>query len=391
MPAKKKTAAPAPAPVTEAIWLITGTDDAVVMDRARELVKKYTPPGGEEFSVDIVEGAADTIDQAGRILRSVTGALQEYGMFGSGKVVWLKDTNVLADTVTGRHSETLTYVEQLLKLLEHGLPEGVTFVMSARDVDKRRTAFLTLKRLANVEIFDTVDISKAGWEEQVIPVVRGLAEARELQFSSDALRLFVLLAGEKTRQISNELEKVDLYLGPERRKVSEDDVRMIVSETHAGVLWELGNAVGGRDLPKALRVLDRLMYFGESAIGILLATIIPTLRRLWQLRELMSAYNLEFGKFEKMDVIQKKLSVLPEEVLATLPQKKDGGLNVGALMFSLRDCGNYNTEELRAALQVCLKANQTLVTGRLESKTVLTMLLLRVLGKSRAKRLPRAS
>jgi DNA polymerase III subunit delta len=390
VPAKKKAAAPKTA-ASDAIWTILGTDDAVVKDRARELVKQYTPAGGDDFSVDIIEGSADNADHAGRILRNAIGALQEFGMFGTGKVVWLKDTNVLADSVTGRAQETQSCLEQLLKVLEGGLTEGVTLVISARDVDKRRSAFLQLKKLGHVEIFDAVDITKSGWEEQVMPNVREKAEALDLQFSDEALRLFVMLAGEKTRQIENELEKLDLFLGDARRKVSLEDVRMIVSETHSGVMWDLGNAVAARDLPRALRVLDQLMYHGENAVGILLAVIIPKIRALWQTGEILSSVGFDFSRNVSYADMGKFVEKLPEEVQLALPQKKEGGVNLWPVVFACKELKNFRVEELRNALGHCLEANKTLVTGRLDPATVLSMLLLRILGKTRLRKLPRAS
>ena len=46
----------------------------------------------------------------------------------------------------------------------------------------------------------------------------------------------MLLAGEQSQQIGNELEKLDLYLGPERRTVTESDVRTMVPLSRAAVV-----------------------------------------------------------------------------------------------------------------------------------------------------------
>jgi DNA polymerase III subunit delta len=187
------------------------------------------------------------------------------------------------------------------------------------------------------------------------------------------------------------LEKVDLYLGEARRKVTVDDVRAIVSETHSGVLWDLGNAIAARDLPRAMRVLDQLMYHGENAVGILLAVITPKIRSLWQLGEVFTAYNYNFATAGNFNSLANFVNSLPPEVQSILPQKKDGGVNTGFLGFVVKDVKNYRAEELRAALEYCLEANKTLVTGRLDPKTVLSMLLLRIIGKPRLKNLVKAS
>jgi DNA polymerase III subunit delta len=386
VPAKKSTAKTAVI-ASDNIWTILGSDDAVVRDRARELVLKYTPATGDDFGVEIIEGGADNTDQATRVIFRTLEAVQTMPFFGGGKVVWLKDTNVFADTVAGRSQDTQSAIEQLLKYLEPGMPQDVYLIISARDVDKRRSAFLTLKKIGQTEVYDSVDITKSGWEDLVLPKVKEMGRERELEFDDDAVRLFVMLAGEKTRQIENEMEKVDLYLGDERRRVTLEDVRSIVSETHAGVMWDLGNAVAARDLPRALRVLDQLMGHGENAVGILLATIIPKIRGMWQTSELFSSYGIQVD-VDRRDAptrLEQQLTALPEEVQASLPRKKDGTLNIWSIFFAAKELKKFQPHELRSALEYCMLTNKSLVTARLDPKTALTMLLLRILGKSRAK------
>ena len=79
----------------------------------------------------------------------------------------------------------------------------------------------------------------------------------------------MLLTGGDTRQIENELEKIDLYLGSER-SVTTEEVRQLVPLSRAGVIFELGNALAACDLDRALALVRGLLDQGETAIGILL-------------------------------------------------------------------------------------------------------------------------
>ena len=92
-------------------------------------------------------------------------------------------------------------------------------------------------------------------------MVSGRARARKLRFEDEALELFVLLTGGDTRQIENELEKLQLYTsggtgavpssnGTDGR-ISVDDVRQLVPLSRAGVIFELGNALAVCDLHRA--------------------------------------------------------------------------------------------------------------------------------------------
>jgi DNA polymerase-3 subunit delta len=345
-----------------------------------------------DFGVEVIEGYGENADSAARLLRGTLEALQTMPFFGGGKVVWLKNTNLLSDSVTARAQDTVKMVEHLTDCLKAGLPADIYFVLTATDVDKRRSAWLTLKSIANVEIYDAIDTSKSGWEEQVIPIVQERAADYALRFDPDALHLFVMLAGEQSRQIENELEKLDLFLA-ERRHVTLEDVRMIVSETHRGVIWDLGNSIAQRDLPRALRLLDQLLYYGEGAVGILLATIIPKVRSLFQTRELIENLGLQINWQDRSAYgqLMKRLESLPEEIQATLPRKKEGGINGWSIFFAAKECGRFTAAELRSAMEECLTANRRLVTTGLDSKIVLNLLLLRILGEPPKKLVPKAA
>src|SRR5205807_4018904 len=83
----------------------------------------------------------------------------------------------------------------------------------ATETDKRRSFYKALTKRAEVQVIDRLDSSRAGWEEEATEIVRRKVKARKLQFDEDALDLFVLLTGGDSRQIENELEKIELYCG----------------------------------------------------------------------------------------------------------------------------------------------------------------------------------
>src|SRR5206468_6496646 len=127
-------------------------------------------------------------------------------------------------------------LEELSDLIENGLGSDVIFLISATEVDKRRSFYRSLAKRAEIQIFDRLDSGRSGWEEEAIEIVRSHAQKRKLQFDDDALDLFVLLTGGDTRQIENELEKIDIFLG-EERGVRVDLVRELVPLSRAGVIF----------------------------------------------------------------------------------------------------------------------------------------------------------
>ena len=383
MPAKPKAA------VADNIWAILGTDDLKVKEAAQLLTKKLVDPENADFGLEVIEGAADNVEHALRLIRNTLEALQTVPFFGGEKVVWLKGATFLADTVVGRSERTLEALEELGSVLQHGLPPDIKFILTASDVDKRRGFFNTLKKVAQLEMYDVIDTSQKGWEELVMQLVEDRAREWTMEFEQEALMLFVMLAGEHTRQIDNELEKLDLFVG-KGRAITPEDVRQIVAQTRQGIVWELGNAMAVRDLPRALNVLRLLLEQGESAIGVLLAAVVPRIRSLSQARELAENYGVKLTSSYPQYI--KLLERLPEEILESIPKKKDGsGVNAYPLYMAAQEMGHYTAAELRAALEECLNANRRLVTSSLDPDVILSQLLIRILTRSARRPAPKAA
>jgi DNA polymerase-3 subunit delta len=383
MPPPKK-ATPAPA---GNVFAFIGTDEARVKEAALLLVRKLTPPDAGDFSNDIIEGTADNADHAGRICSNVNQALQTLPFFGGGKVVWLKNASFLGDSVTGRANASVEGFDNILAILESGLGPDVKFVLSTSSIDKRRSAWKKLSKLAKIEVFDKPDTSKAGWEQAVIAQADKRAREMGITFETGALELLVQMAGDDTRQLENELEKIDIYLG-DRRRAGLATVRSLVSQSRAGVLWDLGNAIGQRNLPHGLELLNTLLFQGQNAIGILLGAIVPRVRSLLLVKDLGSRHKLNrnsYGSFCN------SLDALPSAATAHLPRKKDGtGFNAFPLFLALDEVGRYTLPELHHAFAACLDANQKLVTTQLDNQIVLERLLVGMLSSpKKAQRTPR--
>ncbi len=366
----------------ENIVAFVGSDEARLKEAALERFGKLVPPEEAEFGAEVIDGAAENAEGAVRIVSQTIGALQTLPFFGGNKVVWLKGATLFADSQTGKAASVLEAAETLAEVLEAGLPEGVTFLLSAPSIDKRRAFYKRLTKLGQVEVFDRPDTGRDGWQEQVMPYVRSLARGRGLEFEPEALELFVMLAGDDAAQIGNELEKIDLFLTGGDRTVTVGHVRSQVALTRAGVVFELGNSIARRDLAGALSTIDHLLYQGESAIGILLAAVVPTMRRLLVAKELSERHGVGAGRNYR--AYEAAVSRLPAAAVAHLPRKKDGGISCYPIFLAASEARGFPLASLRAGLAECLKANRALVTSSLDHRLVLERLVVQLLTKSAA-------
>jgi DNA polymerase III subunit delta len=361
---------------TAKIHAVVGSDEAEVKHAAAELAQKLAPEEGGEFGLEIIDGLADQADQAASRIRSAIEALQTLPFFGSTKVVWMKNANFLGDDPKSRSAAVQSALEELSDLIETGVPSGVTLLISATEVDKRRSFYKTLVKRAELQVFDRLDSARTGWEEEATEVVRGRAKKRKLEFDEAALELFVLLTGGDTRQIDNELEKIDTFLGNDR-DVPVELVRELVPLSRAGVIFELSNALSARNLELALRLVRRLLEQGESAVGILLAAIIPTVRNLLLTKDLMEQHGIRrpHSPFQFIAAMNR----LPAKATEHLPRKKDGSINAYGLGIAAQHAGQFNTTGLIEGMRACLDANVKLVTTQLDHELILTEVVVKLL------------
>jgi DNA polymerase-3 subunit delta len=358
---------------------VLGTDEALMKEAAIRLSRELSPPDAGDFGVDIIEGIAESAEHCGQIVRRTLDALQTLPFFGGGKLVWLKNVNFLADSQVGKTNAASEGMEYILDYVEQQLPPEVKFLLSASAVDKRRSAYKRIQKLADLRTFDKPDTSKTGWEDEVIPLVERRARDLGITFDNDAIEMLVHLAGEDTRQLDSEVEKLSLYLG-ERTRVTAEDVRLLVPLNRAGVIFELGNAMGKRDLRRALELVRTLVYQGQSPIGILLAAIVPRVKSMLLAADIVARHpRLPRTAYPAFAAA---LDKLPASETAHLPKKKDGsGLNVYPVFLALGESSKYTAVELRAALQACLDANLKLVTTSIDPQLVLERFLVGMLSK----------
>jgi len=362
---------------TSQINFLTGSDEAAVRKAASALARELAP-GADVFGLETIDGAVDTADAATKCVQETIQALLTLPFLGGSKLVWLKNASFLADSVAGRSESVLGALEKLCGILISGLPEGVSFLLSAPLADKRRAAFKSLSKLAAIQVHDLPDLGFRGDEDAIIEWTTGRVHERNLQLDPDAIEILTARVGLDTLQLESELEKLETAFGKARR-VSGVDVRILVPQTREGGIFDLSEAIAGRDLPLALETLDQLFRQGERGIGILLAAIVPTVRNLLLVKDLLARHKLPPPS--QPQFFAGALKRLPTEATSHLPRKKDGTISAYSLGIAATNAAHYSLAELEEGFAACAAANQQLLSGSLTDEVVLARLLIRLLSR----------
>lgn len=249
-------------------WLITGDDDYAIQQRAAVVMKENDP--GDSMNVEVVSGHADSVDAALRQTAAAIEALQTLPFLGGKKLIHFKDVNFLADTVEGRSAAVQESIQKLVEVATSLSPDEAQLVISAIGIDKRRTFFKGWGKIGSVEVLEKPELKRpqdlAAWASEIEKRFQELG----LEAGAGVAERLVDAAGDDTRRLQAEIEKLSLYCHP-RTRVEESDVKAICHGTREMVVWDLCDAVAEGRTVEALRLLKALLHQNERPERLLIA------------------------------------------------------------------------------------------------------------------------
>jgi len=360
------------------LHFVTGSDEAEVRRTAQGLAAKLAPTDGGEFGLEVIEAPADTVDCSIEMVHQTLQAVLTLPFFG-GKLVWMKGVTFLKDTVQGRSEAVQDALEKLLKVLEEGLPEGITLLISAPEPDKRKSFYKTLSAIASTTLCDKPDFGFGATEDDLIDWVIDRCRDRGVRMEDQAAVVLTTRVGTNTGQLDAELAKLTTAAG-EGEVITEQLVRDLVPLTRAGGIFDLSDAINKRNLPLCLDTLVQLRRQGENTVGILLAAIVPTVRNLLIAKDLMDRHKMRPPA--QPHFFASDLKRLRSEETAHLPKKKDGTLNAYGIGLAAVNAARFDRDHLVSAFLACRDTNQKLLSGHGSEDTLLTQLLVRIVAKN---------
>lgn len=179
-------------------------------------------------------------------------------------------------------------------------------------------------------------------------------EARSLgkQISREASHYLAEVVGRNLSDIANALDKVSLYVG-DKKLIDLADVEAVLTETTQKDVFQLGNALGSRSMPKAVHILENLLSFGESPIMIL-----GMIARHWRILLKTKELTRKGRGMPDSGTLASLLKVHPYFVKDYLAQ-----------------AGNFSEGDLKRSFEAFWRADRALKSSRLPKKIILERLL----------------
>jgi DNA polymerase-3 subunit delta len=258
------------------VYLLLG-DDAFLRQRALEALtvaiagEAADEPGFEYEHIDAEEkGFAEILDAA----RSLSLFLP------------VRDHPVRLIRVSRFDTKNLEDVEALRDYLEKPVPE-TCLVLESRGLDGRLNATKLLLQHAV-----KVDCTAPTEPRDVARWIEGKCGSMGFAMTPDAVAYMIEMKGNNLQQLDQELQKLELYVGDQKR-VDAKDLEALLERSREHSVFELTDALVAGDRQRCVEILNFLYDDGASAFEIL-----PMIA--WIVRQMVIAADLaEQGLPEK--------------------------------------------------------------------------------------------
>jgi DNA polymerase-3 subunit delta len=140
------------------------------------------------------------------------------------------------------------------------------FVLVGLKADMRKKFFKTFESKGKVFKFQKF------FAGQINPWIEHIAKKHGLKLSLEAIEILKEWVGLNLTEINNEMAKLAQFLG-DRKDVTIDDIKKIVSLTRVETVFELVNCMGRGDPAGSFTSLAHLLESGQNEVGVLAMTI----------------------------------------------------------------------------------------------------------------------
>jgi len=310
-------------------------DEPYLMERAvKQLIARLVAPDFRDFNLNIYYGNECRGEE-------IAETSQTLPFFADRRVVIVKRGDALSALA----------METLLPYLQNPSP-STCLVFQGGKIDQRKKFFVELKKTGELVEY------KPPYENQLGTFIRDEATGHGKKLEPAAVELLVYLTGINLQELASQVEKAVTYVG-ERDTIRLADIKTIASDTRADSVFDLTNAVGEKNLVKALRTFATMIRDGEAPLMIL-AMLTRHFRQLWQVRE-------QLDKRSSTQDIGKATGINPYFLAGTIAQAR-----------------NYQIAELQGIFERLFETDLALKSGG--DELVVERLLMEICGNSSAKK-----
>ncbi|NQY75483.1 MAG: DNA polymerase III subunit delta [Candidatus Margulisbacteria bacterium] len=273
--------------MTNQIFVYHGEEAFLVHEAVQKLLAQYS-----EYHTEQLPEKVD-LDRLFSLVSTPT-------LFGGSSLIVIKGPLFLTQAITDKELKTLKTIFEQIQLGSHIL----VLYLPGKKMDQRKKISALLKKVANIQEF----VSFKDWEQQkVFNWIQGRVTQSGNTIEREAVTTLESVGGTNLAHLDREIKKLEVYITP-RSHITQKDVRAVTAGKGAN-LFDLGEAMKGRNLSQAMAALTALLNNGHDPIPIL-GLITSNIRLYYQMMILMQ----QKLPYPKMGQILKKNPYFLEKI-----------------------------------------------------------------------------
>ncbi|HEY5937078.1 MAG TPA: DNA polymerase III subunit delta [Kofleriaceae bacterium] len=217
------------------------SEHPILIERIVSAVRDIAvPPAARGFNYDVVEGKPSA--------HRIVALAQTLPMMAQRRMVYVRE-------LSGMPSDE---AEPLLAYLAKPNPSTVIVAVTSK-LDKRIKLYSTLAKKKFLHVLEA--------PRRLEPWVRAEAKEQGVLLEPPAITRLIDAIGDDLSRLALSIEQLSLFAGGSR-PISSDDVDELIADTRERNVFELTDAIGAADRPRALAAVASLADQRESAVGV---------------------------------------------------------------------------------------------------------------------------
>jgi DNA polymerase-3 subunit delta len=177
------------------------------------------------------------------------------------------------------------------------------------------------------------------YESEAKDFIKSVLTDKGKNASYDIISRIIEENGTDLLNILNEIEKLSLYVGKDKKEITENDLEKVGGYTKEVNIYALSSDIESKNLKRALFVLEKLLNDGEDPVMVLSA-ISSSIRKMLNAKSMLEEQNMS-----------------PSEVASAL---RIHSFYVGTFFSNLK---KHNAKTLKESLKVILQTDIAIKTG----------------------------
>jgi len=190
------------------------------------------------------------------------------------------------------------------------------------------------------------------YRNEIVEFIRGEIALRGKTVSNDIISRIIDESNTDLLSISNEIEKLSLFVGRDKKGITQDDLEKIGGYTKEASVYALSSTLEAKNLKKSMFILEKLLNEGEEPV-IILSAISSSVRKMLNAKSVTEEQN--------MSASETALKV---------------GVNNFYTEIFFSNLEKHSTKILMESLKVILKADTAIKTGNNDALSVLGKVVL---------------